>query len=339
MNTRWEDLATRARGLATHLLDRAELDRLSRADNLETVRDALRARGMPLPEGPVTSDELELGVRRAAAARLRVLARWAGSRSTVLAALFEDEDRRSLRALLRGAAQGAGAPSDVRLAGLIPTPTLPERAMVELAAQPTPAALAALLTAWDNPYGAALLPDAGATHPDLLALEHRITSVFAARALLGARRSHSAELVAYVQETIDLENACAALVLATRERELTAKQVFVSGGRRLPLVAFMDAAAAREPAEAGRRLAAALRPAALAVVFERARDPAAIEDALLRHRIAAQRSAELRNPAGIAAVLGYALRLRAESLDLRRVTWGITLAAPGNEIAGALVTA
>ena len=148
MKARWEDLATRARGLATHLLGRADLDGLARAESLDALADVLRARGFLPAGGPATPGALELAVRRMAGARLAVLAAWGHARNTLLAVVFEDEDRRSLRALLRGAVRAA--PPEERLAGLIPTPGLPERALAELAGQPTPGAIAALLTAWGS---------------------------------------------------------------------------------------------------------------------------------------------------------------------------------------------
>ena len=175
MKARWEDLTARTRGLATHLLAPGQLDGLARAPDFDALSDAFRALGLLVPEGgTVTPEQLELSVRRAAAAKLRTLTRWAGARKALLAVVFEDEDRRSLRAMLRGAVHGASA--EQRLGGLIPTPALPERALGELARQPTPGAVAALLAAWGSPYGPALLPDAAAVHPDLLALEPRATT-------------------------------------------------------------------------------------------------------------------------------------------------------------------
>lgn len=346
MSTRWEDLAARVRGLATHLLGRAQIDALARSADLAALADAFRALGLLVPDaasggGGGGPEALDLAVRRTAAARLRTLARWAGPRTTTLAALYEDEDRRSLRAIIRGAAQGASAGE--RLAGLIPTPSLPERALAELARQPTPGAVAALLTAWGNPYGPALLPDAAATHPDLQRLEYTLNRVFAARALAGARQGGDAVLVDFVRETIDLENATTALVLAGLEREGAPPAAFVDGGRRLPLTAFVDAVSAGESGDAGHRLAAALARGGagpLAAVLRRhAREPLALEDALLRARLAALEARVRRAPVGAAAVLAYVLRLRAEVLDLRRVIWGVALDAPRGDIARALVSA
>lgn len=334
MKARWEDLTVRTRGLATHLLTPAQLDALARAPDLDALGAAFRALGLLVPEAEaVTPEQLELAVRRAAAARLHTLTRWAGARQALLAVVFEDEDRRSLRAILRGAVHGA-APEE-RLGGLIPTPALPERVLGELARQPTPGAVAALLTAWGSAYGTALLPDAAATHPDLLTLEYRLNRTFAARALAGARAAHSRQLVEFVRETIDLENAGTAFVLAGAEKDAPTKQAFLEGGRRLPLAAFLDAVVAREPGEVGRRLAAAFRPDPLAGALERhATDPAALEEALLRQRIATLRARAWWEPAGPATVLGYVLRLRAEILDLRRAIWGVALGAPRELAAG-----
>lgn len=325
MKARWEDLATRARGLATHLLTRADIAALATVADLDTLGDAFRARRFPLAEGAQTADELELAVRRAAGAKLWLLTRWAGLRNPLLAVILDDEDRRSIRALVRGAVQSSAA--DLRLAGLIPTPTLPERALTELASQPTPRAVAALLTAWGNAFGPALLRATQATHPDLLEIERVLNRSFADRALRGARAAGSQILLEYVRETIDLENACAALVLASAEKDGGAKAAFVGGGRALSLAAFLDAVA--EGAGAARRLAVAFRGSELARTFERwGPDPARIEEQLLRCRVSQLRDLARRDPAGAASVLEFALRLRAEVLELQRVIWGMALGAP-----------
>jgi len=41
----------------------------------------------------------------------------------------------------------------------------------------------------------------------------------------------------------------------------------------------------------------------------------------------------------VAPLLGYALRLRAEALDVRWLVWGISLGAPGETLVEGLVTA
>ena len=75
MNPRWEDVNARARGLATHLLRRDVLEALARHPDLAALGAALRTHGYPLEEGEAAPEALELGLRRMAAARLRVLAR------------------------------------------------------------------------------------------------------------------------------------------------------------------------------------------------------------------------------------------------------------------------
>jgi vacuolar-type H+-ATPase subunit C/Vma6 len=333
---RWEDLDARARGLATHLLGRAELQALAQSPDRAALADGLRQRGYPVEEGEPTAEALELALRRAAAQRLRVLARWSGARADALTVLFEDEDRRSLRALLRGAVQGATAAT--RLAGLIATPTLPERALRELAARDKPAAIAALLVAWRNPYGSALLPAAAATQPDLFQLELLVNRTFAARALRAA--GHRGPLAAYVRETLDLENAFSALALAGEAKDVTPKDAFLPGGERLTIAAFEIAAAGQDWTEAMRRLARSFVGTALARVFDaRAGDPAQLETTALRARVREQVHAMRLMPLGPAPVLAYALRLRAEMEDLRRIIWGVALAAPRAGLVAQLVTA
>ncbi len=334
MSPRWEDLDARARGLATHLLSRAELDALGRLPDVAALAEALRRRDYPVEEGEVSAAPVELAVRRMAATRLRLMARWCGSRTGVLAVVFEDEDRRSLRALLRGTMQRV--PADVRLAGLVPTPELPERALRELAQQPTPAALATLLAVWRNPYGAALARAAAAAQPDLFTMEILVNRTFAARAARAARGTGLLER--YVRETIDVENAYAALALAGAEKDVTPKDAFLSGGARISIVEFETAAAAGESRTAAQRLAAAFAGTALGPPFARWNDdPAALERAVFRSRIRELVRTMRTEPLGPAPVLAYLLRLRAEVVDLQGIIWGISLGAPEVALARDLV--
>lgn len=335
MSVRWEDLNARARGLATHLLRRDELDALARLPDLAAVGAALRARGYPLEEGAASPAALELGLRRVAAARLRVLARWCGPRAAVLTVLFEDEDRRSLRALLRGAVQRA--PADARLAGLVPTPAFPERALGQLASLASPGAIATLLTVWSNPYGSPLLRPASAAEPDPFALEVVINRTFAQRATRAARRIPL--LAAYVRETIDLENAYAALLLASEGKDVVPKEVFLPGGARIAIAEFELAAAAGDPKAAGRVVGAALANTGLALPFmQLTNDAAALEDAVLRARIGRLVRASRTAPLGPAPLLAYALRVRAEAVDVQRIVWGRMLGVPLASLVSELVT-
>ncbi len=332
----WDDLNARSRGLATHLVTGSQLEALSRAPDLPALAQDLRRLGFTIEEGgePNRPAVLELAVRRWAAAYTNVLTRWAGPRAEPLAVLFEEEDRRSLRAILRGAAQGVAA--DQRLAGLIPTPVLPERALAELAIQPTPATVATLLVAWRNPYGSPLLAAAGAAHPDLAQIELVLARTFGARILRTTRRAGGV-LRAYAAETIDLENVAAALVLSTETKDIVPKKVFLPGGARVTIQDFEEAVASGAATLAAERLARAFGRTAYADVLRRhEREP--LEEALLAARIARLRRLQRLSPLGVVPVLLSFLRLRAQVFDLQRIIWGVALGTPQPEMAAGLVS-
>ena len=69
--TDWGDVLARARGLATHLLPRRDLDALVRAPDLATLGAELRRAGFSVNEGERSPAALELAVRRRAARRSR----------------------------------------------------------------------------------------------------------------------------------------------------------------------------------------------------------------------------------------------------------------------------
>jgi len=336
--TRWDDVNARARGLSTHLVPAAQLQLLTRAGDVGALTTELRRLGFPVSgEGAATPAELELAVRRWAAAALAILGRWAGSRVETLAVIYEDEDRKSLRAIFRGAA--GGAPAEARLSGLIPTPTLPERALEELARQPSVAAVVTLLLVWRNPYGIALAGVSRTPQPDPFAIDLELDRTFGARALSAARHGGS-ELFSFVLQTVDVTNAVTGVMLASAGKDFTPKDAFLPGGERVSIVAFEEAVAAGGPGQAGVRLARAFAPSPLAAAFrELASDPAALEDELLRMRVRQLAAATRRSPLGPAPVLWFALRLRAQVIDLQRIVWGAALAAPPAALAAALVTA
>lgn len=340
MRPAWDAVNARARGLGTHLLDRRELELMAAAPDAAALVDHLRRLGISLPDdgARLTLEALELAVRRAAAAQLRTLARWCGGRGPVLVIVFEDEDRRSLRALIRGAAQGADAAR--RLSGLIPTPGLPERALQELARQPTPGAVAALLSAWRHPYGPPLLPEAAAAHPDLLRLEVSINRRFVERAQRDARAGGGSArhlLGRYLRDLVDVENAMAALVLSAGDTDVPADEAFLRGGARVDLTVFRRAAAASGSAAAARILAAAFAPPLAAAFRAAAQDTAGVEAATLRILIRELMREQRHDPLGPAPVLRYALRVRAQVLDLHRVIWGVALRTPPARLSADLV--
>ncbi len=336
----WVDLDARVRGMGGRLLGRAALEHLSAAGEPSLLARALRDTDygrVPMPERPAAAD-LDLAVRRLAGERMRLLARWAGPRADALAVVFEDEDRRSIRALLRGAVAGA-APED-RLAGLIPTPRLPERALEEMARLPTTGDIAAALLVMGSPYGGALLRDARSAQPDLPRLERALSRTFAARARSLARGAASA-LGEHVRRVIDAENIAAALAIAAATRDASAAPDvdWIPGGRLVDRETFVAAATATDVLEAGRVLAGATGRSPL----RRATRPpgerhGSVEDALLRAMIAEQRRQARLEPLGPAPVLLYALRLRAEVLDLRRILWGAALGVPSARLVEEMVS-
>jgi vacuolar-type H+-ATPase subunit C/Vma6 len=276
---------------------------------------------------------LDLSIRRAAAARFATLAHWAGPRVRRLAILFEDEDRRSMRALLRGAA--GGVRPEARLAGLIPTTELPERALEELARQSTVARVATLLVAWGNPYGSAVFEQAMESEPDLFGIELTLARTFARRARRSAR---GRELHTFVGDAIDVENCGSAVALAGHRIGAPIASAFLEGGRRIGRGAFLHAAQARDADIALGRLARSQEARSPFGTALATATPATLEKSLLRWRVMMQRRLSRLRPLGPALLLAWALRLRAEVMDLRTITWGIALRAPRPLLLDELVT-
>ena len=321
-------LSSRARGVGTRLLTRRALESLADADDLSQLARGLARSGAtiePVGDAPDIA-AFELAARRTAAAHLRTLLRWQERRPGVLDAFVAAQDRRNLRALLRGALQSA--PAAARVAGLIPTPTMPERALTELARQASPSAVVALLTILRHPGAARLVPIVAKAQPDLFAIEVALLKGFAARAGAAARRGDRA-LRAYVSDLVDVGNAQAALLLAGGPRDVDPATAFVEGGASLGRDAFVVAASsssrvaalgALTPALAGTRLAAALP-----VVAD---DAAAIERTFLEHALARLAVEARLDPLGSAPLLRVLLRIEAQSRDLRALGWGAVLGTP-----------
>ncbi|MBI2393649.1 MAG: V-type ATPase subunit [Deltaproteobacteria bacterium] len=304
----WADLDARARGLAGRLLGRARLEALARSPDLRALAAALERSGYErVTDGSsFVSDAraLDRAVRRTMASRLRVLERWAAGRASALAVVFEEEEARNLRALLRGAL--SNAPAAARLSSTIPTRRLPEGALAELARLHGVREIVAVLLVFRHPYADALADEARLEAPNAFRLEALLFERFAERALGIAR---GAELRRFVQQTVDLQRAFAAIESAADR-----------------------AAEARKAAKtfAGSELAPMLR--------RHADDPAALEDAALGVRIAEQSRAARLDPLGPAPVLLYVLRLRAEAADVRRIIAGVALGAPAPTLVSQLVT-
>lgn len=317
----------RAKGLATHLFTRAELEALAGSDLPTLARTLAHAPKLsPPPDEHATAVELERAVRLTSRHHLLTLSHWEGA-APVLAVFFAEQDRRSLRAMLRGAL--AAAPADERLAGLIPTPTLPERILVELARQPTPAEVMTVLLAVGHPLAEALLPLTAQKQPDLLELELTLTRAWAKWMAHEALRGDD-NLRRFVAERIDAVNVEVALLLAPGAE---VHGWFVEGGTLPPL-----RPARVEPAGAS-ALAKAVEGTPLApLLAEVPVDAARFERTALLLALRRQRAAARVEPLSSAPVLTFLLRLEAQARDLRRVIWAAALGAPAVLVKPELVT-
>lgn len=323
MATSWADLNARARGLSTHLLAPGVLAELAHAPDLATLGRRLAELGIQAADA--TPAGLDLAVRRSAAAAASVLGRWIGDRSGLLRVILEDEDRRSVRAMLRGAV--GGVPAAARMAGLLPTPTLPERLLEELARCIQPRDVAGLLTVWRHPFGGPLLEPLASDHPDLFAAEHALNLVFASRAVEGASKGGAA-LRAYVADLVDLTNVTIALSVVADPAERPPGELYLPGGERLDVDRFSAAAAAKDVAGAIALLAPAFPEPRARLIRRHGDEPSQLERALLADRIEALGREAREDPLGPAPVLRYFLRLRAQVIALRAAIWGAALAAP-----------
>lgn len=323
-----------------HLLGRAALDALCRAPDLGALAAGLRRDGVlsGSTAASASATALELAIRRWGAAQLRILARWLGGRALALPLVFEAEDLRSLRAIFRGVA--GHVPAERRLAGLIPTPTLPERALQALAAAPTSGAASALLSVWRHPWAGAIAAAGAVGEVDLFALETALAQASAATAVERAARSGDGVLRALVRDAIDVENALTALVLSIGKKDVEVDRQFLPGGGRLSLAAFREAILAGGPQPAGRRLARAFEGTPVARLFSlRADDPATLEVELRDHCLRDLARRSHRAPLGPVTLLWFTFRLRTQMLELQRIVWAVALGAPRLPLAGSLVAA
>ena len=323
----------RARGLSSHLLSRAELERLAQSGSLVEVAQALARSGrLTAPiEAPATVETIDLAIRRTSSRRLAVIAKWTGSRAA-LDVFFADQDRKIVRAAVRGAIQGARVAS--RLAGLLATPRLPERALSELARQPTPAKVADHLVVLRHPYAEVLVSQTAHAHPTLFDLELALVRAFAARSMAAARRG-DAGLVGYVRHRVDVCNLELALKLANDPKDVDPESCFVALGSALRREAFVAAARAPTVGEAMKLLAKTDLGALVATMDA---DPGRIERVALTRAIAEQRRASRLDPLGSAALVSFLLRLEAQSLDLHRIVSAVSLGAPASLVLPELVT-
>ena len=332
------DISVRARGLRTHLLPSSDLERLARATSLLTLQRELSALGLVRSEAPATPASLEKGIRHHAASRMRVLERWCSDdRRLAFSVLFEDEDRRSIQAILRGTEQGVA--SEARMAGLVPTSSLSERALLTLASQPTPADVVRMLLLWNHPFGLPLVEAASRARPSLFEIEVALERAFARRASSRAREG-GAQLIEYVGQIIDLMNAWSALLHFVERDPRIVELTFVEGGQWLTRDALERLMGLPTLEDVGRELAWELRKSGLGSAFAGGIDDlAGLEGAVLRAQIDWLKRSLRIDPSGAAPVIGFAIELRAEVLNLRRIIWGVALRAPSALIQAEMVLA
>lgn len=338
MRVDYAALDARARGLALHLCSREELERWSALPDPPALGRALEASGRLAPTLPAVAGaaDIEQALRRAVAAYLALLARWAGSGNPVLDAFYAEQERRSLRALVRGAAEGA--PAELRLAGLLPTPRLPIAVQAELAQSRTPREVAMRLFVLGDPHAEALVALTAPARVDLLEVEQALARVLADRLRRAAERGDVA-LRECIGARIDVVNAQAALELAGSSSDLAAPSLFIAGGQALDRDAFVEAAAAATRADAAARLARAFAGTGLAGVFAGVPDdPAQVEIRALVHAIETLRRRSRIDPLGSAPVQLFLARLDLQSRDVRRLAWGLELGMPPAALREGLTT-
>lgn len=338
MATFFGDINARARGLRTHLLPPSVLDKLARATSLFALQQDLSALGFVRPDAPATAAALERAVRRHSAEQIAILSRWSdGPRGIALAVVFEDEDRRSIQAVVRGAQQGARA--DARLAGLVPTASLPERALQALAAQPTVKDVIHLLGWWRHPLAPPLLEPASKPNPSLFRIEVALHRAFARRAKRAAKKADR-HLIAHVTQVIDIMNAWSVLLHFNEGDPAIAELTFVDGGSAFLRNDFERLMSLHHLDDVADMLTRQFRGSPLSSAFRRGLENfPELEAAILRAQIDQQNRAMRVDPSGTAPIIGYILELRAQVLTLRRIVWGVALHAPSGMLFPGLETA
>lgn len=324
--TDWGDVIVRARGLSSHILSPARCFALCDSRSIGDLSLQLANLGLvsaPSADSPADEHSLELALRRRAGARLQLLANWAGARRDLLAPIFDDEDRRAIRALVRGAI--ARVAPQLRTAGLVPTPSLPIRALDELAQAGDVATVASLLLAWHHPFGAVVEAEARRQQPDTLEFEMALVREFAVRARTAADAGDAA-LRLFVERTIDLENLQSALALSSQASDVPAGRLFVDGGTIVTVGDLAGARGAGGEIDLAARLARRVRGTPLAAMLNHGTRSA--EDAALDALADEFRRRARDAPLSLAPVILFALRQRAELHMLLRILWGVSLGVP-----------
>jgi vacuolar-type H+-ATPase subunit C/Vma6 len=321
-------LVARAKGLATRLVARQTLETLARAEHLGAFVRSLSDLGAAMEPVGEQADvfAVERAIGRTASRHLWTLYRWQTRMPGVLDVFAAHQDRRSLRALLRGAA--AGAPPAARLDGLLPTSSLPQLALTTLARQTSPFAVVQQLVLLAHPDGARLLPLVQRAQIDLLAVDVALLAGLADRALRVARRADEA-LREFVSMLIDMGNAESALLIAGEPLDIDASDLFVRGGRWLSEDVFLSVARMESYPHALTTLTAAIARSPLALLFPvLVRDLAHLDRTFVIATLSRLARAARIDPLSTAPLLRVLLLVEAQSRDLRMLAWGAALGTP-----------
>lgn len=333
MTARWEDVNARCRGLGTHLLGRMEFAAVEGAPEWRALPRLLQPY-LGAAEPPATPRELDRALVQRYGAALAVVERWLGPRRRLLRVVWEDEERRTLRALLRGAAEGASV--ERRLEGAIVTARMPRRLLLRLAGARTTADGLALAAGAGLPLAvAAERVRVGPGAAGLLELELALGRAWATRAIAGAKGG-GRRLRAWVAETIDAENVLALSVADSWAGELDPREAWLPGGRLLGEKQFTEVAGAADAAARGDLLQRVFRRGPIRAALDAAEDAADLERHLLERRAAAAGVAARREPLAPWPTCWFLLRSRLEVQRLRRASWALVFGA-GVPTAGAAV--
>lgn len=337
MRRDWSELNARARGLATRLLGRGELERLAGLGELADVARVLADRGLAAEDRGLAASlpAVERDVRRGAARRLELLrSRARGATRRALSALFGEEDVRSLTKLLRGAR--ASVPPESRSSGLLPTPDLPDARLEELARAEDVEALVRRLDGGGHPLAPALVGSLRASGPDLAALETALLGAHLERARDGIPRGNG-RLRAHVDRSTDLANAWGCLCGSGNDEARATD--FLEGGPRIDRSRYVEILREEDPTRRRRAVGAALGTDGLGRAVANLEVPVSeLEGRALGILVAEERSAARLDPLSAAPLILFFLAQRVELEDLRRILWGVALGAPPTVVRERLVT-
>jgi len=147
-------------------------------------------------------------------------------------------------------------------------------------------------------------------------------------------------VVEYVEQVVDVMNTWSALLHFVERDPAIVDMTFVEGGRWITRDVFHKLMPLETRPQVEKRLAWELRRSALGSAFRGdIEDLAQLEGTMLRAQIDWQNRAVRVDPSGAAPIIGFAIELRAEVVNLRRIIWGVALEAPAALIQAEMVVA